>query len=296
MGQSDPIQRALDSIQDRREAPPYMHHPKYVVFDRWPDRKPRTVFATLPNGAGSWELVAFRSATNGSLTQLTEYGDENDVRNVELRDVTGDGKPEVLIQLPPGNRSTPVEILEWNGKDFDSVGETNSSASFVDLDHDGVPEIVTAGRDERNACDAVAGRTYVDKLRHGQFESVPRPNLAGIDVLTKTTDRPETSGFRWFLQDSFSTACRLQLVNGGRGGRHRAEALIIELKVLGKGEQRRSTGQVVRIPLGKGKEFVTSSIRLPSRCTIAEVTALGPAGTTVALILETTHVDRADRH
>ena len=290
-GQSDPIQRALESIQERREAPPYIRHPKYVVFDRWPDHKPRTVFATLPNGMGSWEMVAFRAARNGSLTQLTEYGDEKDVRSVDLFDVTGDGKPDVLVRLPPGNRSAPVEILAWDGKEFDYLGETNDSASFVDLDHDGVPEIVTAGREGQNACDAVVVRAYVDELRHGEYRSERRPNLAAIDVVTKTTGSSETTTFSWFLPDDFSTTCRLRIVNGQRGGIHRAEALKIEMKSLEKGQQR-SRGNVVRIPLGKGKEFVRSNIRLPSHCTMADVTLLGPAGATVALILETTHVDR----
>jgi len=292
LGQSDAIQRVLDSIQERREAPPYNHRPKYVVFDRWPDHKPRTVFATLPSGAGSWELVAFRVATNGSLTQLTEYGEDEDVRSVDLLDATGDGKPEVLIRLPPGNYSTPVEILTWDGSKFDDIAETNDSASFVDLDHDGVPEMVTTGRDKRNACDAVVVRTFVEKFRDGYFETDPRPNLEAIDVLTKTTGISETTGLSWFLPDNFSRACRLQVVNGSRSGFHRAEALKIQLKSLVEKAEQRRTGKVVVIPLGKSKEFVTSSVLLPSRCAIAEVTVLGPAGATVTLILETTHVEQ----
>src|ERR1043165_4425086 len=130
---ADEIQKKLDLMQPVLESPSFQS--RYVVFDKWPDGKPKTIFATMLQTDFS-ELVAFNVSRTGALRRFAAYG--SDVRGVELRDVTGDGNPEVLVSLSPGNRSTPVEILRWNGKGFDEIGETNDVAEYIDLAHDGV--------------------------------------------------------------------------------------------------------------------------------------------------------------
>src|SRR3954453_3975886 len=137
----DEILRKLEAMQ----AAPLAgepHEPIYVVHDRWGDsNKPRTIFAVLSTDSeGTRELVAFRVDKHLSFRRLASYG--TDVRKVELRDVTGDGNREILVSRSPGNRSVPIDILRWDGQDFDEIGETNNDASYVDLDLDGVPEIV----------------------------------------------------------------------------------------------------------------------------------------------------------
>src|SRR5689334_18563167 len=95
---ADEIQKKLERMQPVLENQPFQS--TYVVFDRWPNGKAKTIFATMFQTDIS-ELVAFRVDSAGALQRIASYG--SDVRRVELRDVTGDGKPEVLVSLSPGN-------------------------------------------------------------------------------------------------------------------------------------------------------------------------------------------------
>src|SRR5437763_16519846 len=90
--QPDEIQKRLELLQSGPDGPP-AKHPAYVVLDKWPNGKPKTIFAALEENETN-ELVALRVDRAGELHRLAAYG--NDVRSVELADVTGDGRPEVL--------------------------------------------------------------------------------------------------------------------------------------------------------------------------------------------------------
>src|SRR6266545_5072470 len=225
IGAADEIQKKLERMQPVLENRGF--NSAYVIVDKWPNGKPKTIFATMLQTDTS-ELVAFRVDRTGALRRLTAYG--SDVRGVELRDVTGDGNPEALVSLSPGNRSTPVEILRWNGKEFDEIGETSDGAEYIDLDHDGVPEIVEHGCCETNACGAVIVPPYVQKLKNGHFDDATPENLADVTAYTKVSSGPELLRATWFLADDVSTKCRLRVINGTGGDAHRASGINVRLR------------------------------------------------------------------
>jgi len=223
--------------------------PEFVRFDR------QTIFASLWRDDGAQELVAFHVTRGGALRRIAAYGD--DVRRVELRDVTGDGVPEALAYLTPGNRATPVEILKWNGEDFEEIGETSDHADFIDIDGDGVPEIVENGVNVWNECGGRTGHADVMKLKNGTFEEEEHPNLIEVDTVMSHETIP------WFLPDDVSTHCTIRMIS-----KHATS---------------------VRVTIGKQSLLLhegAQPIDLPSRCVDADVIVTGARGASAVLLLE----------
>jgi hypothetical protein len=273
------ILRKLAAIQARLSAEQNAE-PAYVVFDRWPRGKPRTIFAVLPNGEGAGrELVAFRVSTVGALRRVANFGSE--VRSVELRDVTGDGIPEALVTLPPGNRSAPVEILQWDERQFHELGETNDSAEFIDLDHDGIPEIVERAAGKTNSCDGVTGMTFMQRFVKGKFTDATPPNLADIFTYTKVGNAPEDVEADWIVSDTSPTTYRLRVIDVRGSKVHQVKGIDLRLRDMNGGGD---MAPPVRIELSDA-EYDTI-VNLPSRCTVASITVRGPANAVVALVLE----------
>jgi len=178
--------------------------------------------------------------------------------------------PELLVTGLPGNRSAPVEILRWNGRDFEQIGEVSDHTAFIDIDGDGVPEAVEAGDGGMNECDARTGPTYVSKLKNGHFEEDTPPNLLDFDAITKQTAARETQRFYWFLSDDVSTKCTIRVRKKG------VTSLRITMRELDSGDD----GETIALHPG------AQSIELPSRCTEVDVTVTGPRGATAVLLLE----------
>jgi hypothetical protein len=58
-----------------------------------------------------------------------------------------------------------VAILRWDGARLTRIGETSDQAKYVDLNEDGVLEIVEGVR---------GGRTYVQRLQRGRYVPLHR--------------------------------------------------------------------------------------------------------------------------
>src|SRR5260221_1965779 len=283
---TDPIQAKLEAMQPA-QLPESRAHAQYVVYDRWTSHRPRTIMATVvTDEAGTKELVVFRVSRRGALRRLASR--DGDPRGVELRDVTGDGKPELLVSAWPGNRGTPVEILRWDGRELTSIGETSASATEVDLDHDGIPELVTHGCCERNACGAVIAPPYVQKLRNGRFESEERANLAEVFVQTKRTSAADTRTHLLILPDTFSTSCVIHVINGTAHGRRRVREVTLVLRTIDDREA--EPGLSVGTGVTAATEYLDVPITLPTRCATVEVTLTGPVGATAAFVIDTASV------
>lgn len=189
---------------------------------------------------------------------MANFGSE--VRSVALRDVTGDGIPEALITLPPGNRSAPVEILQWDERQFHELGETNDSAEFIDLDHDGVPEIVERAAGDTNSCDGVTVMTFMQRFIKGKFTDATPPDLADIFTYTKVGNAPEDVEAYWIVSDTSPTTYRLRVINGQGSKVHRAKRLDLRLRDMSGGSDMVAP---VRIELSDA-EYDTI-VNLPSR-------------------------------
>jgi hypothetical protein len=256
--------------------------PEYVVVARWPhDHRPRTIFAVLATSSeeGPGELAAFRVEKTGALHRLTSYGD--DVRRVELRDVTGDGVDEALVTLSPGNRSAPVEVLQWANRRFRRIGETNDSAQYIDLDHDGIPEIVERESGESNSCDGVTVLTFIQRFSGVEFSAAKEPRPEDVFTYRKVTNEPETVETYWDVRDNAPMHYDVRVINGERGGAHRAAGIKLRLRdASGK-----DVAAAVPLQLTATDEYTDGSLTLASRCTVASITLVGRIGAVVTLIL-----------
>jgi hypothetical protein len=289
---ADEIVRKLEAWQPTLLYPSLLP-PTYVVRDRWPgNHKPRTIFAVVTTNEGTQQLVAFRVDSNGSLRPLSSYG--HDARRVEQRDVTGDGVAEVLLTLSPGNRSAAVEILQWDGRRFRSIGDTSNNAEFIDLDGDGVPEIVERTIDPPNSCHVAPARIFVQQLHDAEFEENRFPRLEYVFRYEKKTDEPERFAEEWPLPDAFPLHSRVRVFNGTPRGVHRAKGISIRLRELSdiKGT---TTGRSVPLALTADRRDSEARVPLQSRCIRAWITVEGPAGAVVTGLLEADAVPSADR-
>lgn len=255
------------------------------IFDRWPDGSPRTIvrlLATSPECQDT-ELVLFR-VRNGGFTRLASWNEEP--RRVELRDVTGNGVPEILVAQPPG-RYARVVILHWDGAKLTEIGETSELAAYIDLDLDGVPEIVENSAHEDNECGARAGSAFVQRLRNGRFAEVRGPELGTVISLTKTESAREIRHVPLMLRDAEHRRVRIRVVNGTRGGKNRVTWM--ELRVQPFDSDDAPRGPVVRLPVhaSAAGAFTAAEAELPSRCTMLYVAMEGPRGATATLLIET---------
>jgi hypothetical protein len=286
----DAIQKKLAPLQTPQADLQNPVQSEYVVFDRWPDHSPRTIFVKLyVDDVRSAEVVAFRVRRDGSLKRLVSNGSP-DTRGLELRDMTADGIPELLVSSSPGNRATGVEIYGWNGRAFVDLGGTTESATHVDLDHDGIPELITHGCCAANECGTVIAAPYLSRFQHGRFDDDTPDTLVEVIVMTKRDRGPETIDALAVLPDKFSRECHAHIVNGTRGGKHRAAGLELQLDIANGPETGRPPAHV-KTKLTAKTEYLDVPLPFPSRCSNIELTMTGPVGATVAIVIETDTLD-----
>ncbi len=211
------------------------------------------------------------------------------------RDVTGDGVAEVLLTLSPGNRSAPVEILQWDGRRFVEIGDTSDHAEFIDLDGDGVPEIVERTLDPPNSCDEEPVRIFVQQLRDEAFEEIRLPRLAYAFRYEKTTDKPEQFTEEWPLPDTLSLHTHVRVFNGTHRNAHRATGVSIRVRKFSdiKGL---TAGTPISLGLNANRRYAEAAVTLQSRCVRAWITVRGPAGAVVTGLLEADVVPSGDRY
>jgi hypothetical protein len=231
--------------------------PRYAVYDLWPDGKPRTIIATLANGEGVAGIAAFAVAADGSLQHLASL-ENGAVSIVQVRDVTGDGRPEILSVLPSTVRGTSLDVLSWDGTSFTRLGVTNEQADFVDLDGDGVPEILERSAD--------GTKPVIRKIQAGRFAETAMPGLGAAITVTKSRNDP-----REFFEQSvvlpkgFPRKCFLSVVNGTPA----PTGVEVSFGACGQEPRTVAPGNVV----------------FPDSCAFVDITVSGPRGATATVVV-----------
>ena len=265
LAQSDSIQAKLDAIAPLWATRPLM----YATIESTPDGKPRLIVAGFTTDDESEsKLIAYRVERSGALTPLASLALHDVIHNMEARDATGDGKPEVLVTGDYGNRSAALDVISWNGKALKLIGETSDHASFEDIDGDGSFEVVERGSNhQRNECDYLIDAVYVGRFTPSGIDQIS----TAIMLVQATPMEPARAGIG--LADDAPLRCHLHIVNGTRAGAHRASA--VRLKIDGKR---------VPIRLTAADATVDTDITLPSRCVGFDITPTGGEDATVVAI------------
>jgi hypothetical protein len=159
---------------------------------------------------------------------------------------------------------------------------------YVDLNHDGVSEIVDHSAGEWNECGARVGRAYLQRLQNGKYVSVPDPALSAVMVVSKETAGRETFTTSLFLPNDASRRRRIRIINGTRGGSHRAREVELRVRRLVGGEKEEPPpGRLLPLRSSDAEESVQNEVELPSRCTMLDVALDGPEQATVTIVIET---------
>jgi hypothetical protein len=87
----------------------------------------------------------------GGQSRVYRLGDdlgENPAADLQARDLTGDGGPELALRSAVGVHGTVLKIFRWSGSRYDVVGDFfgDSGVNLNDVDGDGVPEVVVGMR------------------------------------------------------------------------------------------------------------------------------------------------------
>lgn len=282
---ADAVQRFVDSLQLPQSG--YCgFDPEIHVMQRWPDRSTKVFVATYAKDNECWTALGiFRAHRNGRFQRLAEW--QGMPRRIELLDVTGNGVPEILATGHPGNRSAPVFILKWDGAKLKQIGETSDRSAYVDLDHDGVLEIVEGATYDFNECGGRVGRSFVQRLRNGKYVSIPNAALVSVDVWSKETAERELLTSTLFLPDDASGRARIRIVNGTRGGRNRAGKVELRARRFVSDEQQEPyPGQLLPVHATGADEYTQGEVELPSRCVMLDVILDGPPEATVTIVIE----------
>jgi hypothetical protein len=87
----------------------------------------------------------------GGQSRVYRLGDElgeSPTAELMARDLTGDGGPELALRSVVGVHGTVMKIFRWSGQSYGVIGDFfgDSGVNLVDLDGDGVPEVVVGMR------------------------------------------------------------------------------------------------------------------------------------------------------
>lgn len=176
---------------------------------------------------------------------------------VKLHDVDHDGRPEVVVSFSSATGANADWVLRWQDGTLKSIGpmETDEDgdagtllmdALFIDLDGDGILEIVNAPDESQD--DATEYEVFA--LVGGQYAAAPSRRLAFFDTFarppkpaTETKGREDQNSQpevidRTFVVPDTTVSYELTVVNGDASGAHRvtsADLIVNGTVVAGPG-------------------------------------------------------------
>jgi hypothetical protein len=256
------------SIQSQLERlsvddPNWPFHPKYVALS-----KTRFVGTVRDQGLTE-QLVLFRVDERSMLHEITRQ-EVLLARTLELRDVDGDGRAEILSG--GWQEHDRLAVLRWTDDTLTLIGE-DGKAGFVDLDHDGTLEMISpcacgAGHCGYRPCAGVQrlrdGRYVRDETTYGAFDEWKKPD-----------GKPWRQTRKVSVADDAPLDAVIHLINGERGGRHRVTSIELEVD-----------GRPVPLRLDRGVEFLDVPVTFASHCPDVAVTLHGPKGAVARMLVE----------
>ena len=205
-------------------------------------------------GDGSEFLVAaYTNGFSGAVRVLHKAGtgwqlaDEPDLPrlggifpSVSLLEIDGEGPPEVLVSLSSARGPSADWVFDWDGSDLRPVNPTVagddgeidtvlSDADFLDLDGDGVAEMINptgSGPVAEDETEPIAFGDY-DVYAFDGERYAPAGSVSYFGTATRQTGAPVTERIRFGVQPP--GAYRLHIVNGTASGADRVSSAVIRL-------------------------------------------------------------------
>jgi hypothetical protein len=223
-----------------------------------PSRNMDFVVADLNGvGASDFIIVAYTNGFSGAIRVLRKQSStaflvaEPDlptlggiIPKVELVDIDNNRRPEVIVSFSSARGSAADWVFKWNGTALVLIGPTSgenenrhvstllSEAAFIDLDGDGILEIVNSPQLGPVANDETElNPDQINKFEVFKFDG----NIYGIwkslnfiHTFIRSNGGP-VEGIRQFSVSRSNISYMLKILNGDAGGNNRVSSALVRL-------------------------------------------------------------------
>jgi FG-GAP-like repeat len=204
------------------------------------------IVAAYSNGFGGSVRVLRKTGTNFALAyESTKEKLGGDFPDVKLRDIDGDGRPEVIVTFISLRGPREVWVYKWNGSALDliSPSETDeygyrdtllSEASFLDLDGDGKLELVQSTGPGPFAPDETlpipAATVEIFKLEGGKYVFLSN-EFYQQSFYIRQTGSPGVESTN-FNAENPNSIYAMSIINGAQSGTNRVSSARLSLMAM----------------------------------------------------------------
>lgn len=218
-------------------------------------------------GLASYIVAAFSNGVAGAVSVLAKRGNAAVAvaapryplmvgfsPTITLRDLDGDGRPEIIVSFLSAGGNRAEWVFKWNGISLTSIADEvdeHGDASavivdgmYIDLNGDGVLEIITP--EDFDAHDTSGPLDYdVYSLVGGKYRLTRTLSFIGTFARPDSSDADTESVTKHFAVRNPATAYDMTIVNGDDDGSHRvtsADIFVNGVRVapaLSRGDGRR---------------------------------------------------------
>lgn len=220
------------------------------------------IVAAYTNGFSAAVRVLRRTSNGATLAadpQLSMHGVQP---ALELRDLDGDRKPEIIAAFSSPTGGTAKWIFKWTGSNLMFLGPsiivrgkeqtTLGDAVFVDIDGDGIPEILDPPKTTSIADDGTIVIPDVSKvyaLRNGKFVKIADVNFFAI--FPRGSSGP-TVQHEEFTISHTDRAYEIHIDNGSRQNKTAVDSAVVKLNgatIASQQQFNENTTQIVVRPV-----------------------------------------------
>ena len=235
------------------------------------DSNPRLVACVVDSGH-SLELQMTEVSAGGSRSRplASEALAESSFTAIATRDLFHDGRPQIVVTM-----ESLTSIYSWDGRDLDEIGELSTYRGLlaVDLDHDGVPELLST-----DCCRAGICSEGVDvDVQHYDGDEFQSINDRYLDMASFTVGEPAEE---WKpalpapANRTHSEGFVLYFVNGEKETSTRVKSAVVRLD-----------GKRLPVRINAHTGMIELPIELGEKCHTITADVTGPAGATLWVFL-----------
>jgi len=182
-----------------------------------------------------------------------------DFPQVQVQDLDSDERPEIIVSLSSASGPTGDWIFKWDGAKLDLISPTRTSflgviftklsdSSFLDIDSDGIIEIINPTGSGPGDPNETIGRGEFDVYRFDGQRYIFSTTLNFLDSFFRRTRAPFVEKSEFSVEDPGNSFI-LTIINGTLAGEGRVSNAVIRLNgvvIAGPKDFNQKVGKIVR--------------------------------------------------